>query len=330
MSVRRRYSTPPESARSTTVGSLDRAGIIDSPGTSRPVADGPLIPAQPPGPDTTDGTGVWLCPASVGNRQQPVGKPAITAVMALHNRVGLMDASIEAVLAQDDPDFELLIIDDGSTDGSWESALDWAGRDRRIRTHRVPGRCGISVARNHGLALARGRYLATCDSDDLSHPSRFRLLREYLDEHPEVVGAGGRIRCFTDDPETDGWLPDWHFGLKDGRLPFSFAAGMLRTEAMRAFGGYNSRLPVAEDLDLAYKLATMGRLVELPELVMDYRVHPGNVSGDRRVRERANLRAQLQGLRTMNGRFSLRGYLVLGQSVGRVIASSLPQPPVVG
>lgn len=248
--------------------------------------------------------------------------PGVTAMMALRNRVTLMDDSIRSVLAQDDADLELIIVDDCSTDGSWESAVSWAQRDARIRVERMPVPSGISTVRNTAVELARGRYLATCDSDDLSRPDRFRVLRDYLDGHPAVVGVGGRIRCFTTDPAIDGWFPDWHFGLADGRLPFHFSAGMVRTDAVRTAGGYDPVLPVAEDLDLAYRLAALGGLVELPQVVMDYRVHPGNVSGDLRLRERANLRAQLRGLRSMHGRFSARGYLVLGQSVGRVISTS--------
>lgn len=248
--------------------------------------------------------------------------PAITAMMAVRNRVTLMDESIRSVLAQDDPDLELVIVDDCSDDGSWESAQAWGDRDSRVRALRMSRPSGISAVRNRAVEAARGRYLATCDSDDLSHVDRFRLLRTYLDHHPDVIGVGGRIRCFTTDPATDGWLPDWHFGLADGRLPFHFSAGMLRTDAVREMGGYDPLLPVAEDLDLAYRLATLGKLVEVPDLVLDYRVHPGNVTGDLRVRERANLRAQLRGLRTMHGRFSARGYLVLGQSVGRVVKTS--------
>ncbi len=248
--------------------------------------------------------------------------PTVTAMMALRNRVTLMDESIRSVLSQDDPDFELIIVDDCSTDGSWESAVSWADCDPRIRVERMPAPTGISTVRNTAVELARGRYLATCDSDDLSRPDRFRVLSRYLDSHPAAVGVGGRIRCFTTDPRVDAWLPDWHFGLADGRLPFHFSAGLVRTDAVRVAGGYDPALPVAEDLDLAYRLAALGALVELPHVVMDYRVHPGNVSGDRRLRERANLRAQLRGLRGMRGRFSPRGYLVLGQSVGRVISTS--------
>ncbi len=249
--------------------------------------------------------------------------PAVSAVMAVRNRAHLMDAAISSVLAQDDPDFELIIVDDGSSDRSWVLAQQWARRDPRIWPLRMPRPSGISAVRNRALAVARGEYLATCDSDDLCRPHRFRVLRNYLDARPDAVGAGGGIRCFTDDPDADGWLPDWNFGLRDARIPFPFPASLLRTRAVRRVGGYDETLPVAEDLDLAYRLATIGELAMLPDVVVDYRIHPGNVSAQRRIRERANLRAQLRGLRSMRGRFSPRGYLVLGQSFGRVIASGI-------
>ena len=248
--------------------------------------------------------------------------PAISAIMALHNRVDLMDASIKSILDQDEPDFELIVIDDASSDGSWESAQRWAKSDSRIRLDRFATNRGISAVRNRGVELARGRYLATCDSDDLARPQRFRLQREALDADSGVVGVGGQLWCFVGDPAIDGWLPHWHFGLRDGRQPFSFAGGMLRTEAVRQFG-YDPTLRVAEDLDLAYKLSTVGTFVDLPDIVIDYRIHSGGISSKNRTLEWDNLRAQLRGLRLLNGRFSLRGYLVLGQSLLRATAATL-------
>ena len=117
--------------------------------------------------------------------------PAVTAMMAVRNRVTLMDESIRSVLAQDDPDLELVIVDDCSDDGSWESAQAWGDRDARVRALRMSRPSGISAVRNRAVAAARGHYLATCDSDDLSHVDRFRLLRTYLDHHPDVIGVGG-------------------------------------------------------------------------------------------------------------------------------------------
>ena len=106
---------------------------------------------------------------------------------------------------------------------------------------------------------------------------------------------------FHDRPR-DRWLAAG-LALRTGRR--AFAVPLLGRDAPHRCRAGNGRLrPVAaggRDLDLAYRLATLGKLVEVPDLVLDYRVHPGNVTGDLRVRERANLRAQLRGLRTMHG-----------------------------
>ncbi len=248
--------------------------------------------------------------------------PTISAVMALYNRVNLMDASIRAVLDQDDPDFELIVIDDASTDGSWESAQRWAATDPRIRLDRFANNRGIAAVRNRGIELARGKYLATCDSDDLARPYRFRLQRAVLDTADDVVGVSGMMRAFVDDPNSEGWQLDYHHGLRDGRPPFPLACAMLRADAVRRFG-YDPSLQVAEDLDLAYKLSTVGTFVDLPEVLIDYRIHEGGITSKQRILERDNLRAQLRGLRLYKGNFSPRGYAVLCQSLLRLTMATL-------
>ena len=248
--------------------------------------------------------------------------PTVSAVMALYNRVNLMDASIQAVLDQDDPDFELIVIDDASTDGSWESAQRWAATDSRIRLDRFPINRGIAAVRNRGIELARGKYLATCDSDDLARPYRFRLQRAVLDTADDVVGVSGMVRAFVDDPNSEGWQLDYHYGLRDGRPPFPLACAMLRADTVRRFG-YDSSLQVAEDLDLAYKLSTVGTFVDLPEVLIDYRIHKGGITSKQRTLERDNLRVQLRGLRLYKGKFSPRGYAVLCQSFFRLAMATL-------
>lgn len=239
-------------------------------------------------------------------------------MMPVRNRESLVAESVASVLRQTEPDFELLILDDGSTDGTWQLVSALEGRDDRIRLFRNRTAGGIPAARNQLLAHARGRYLAITDSDDLFDERLFARERALLDADDRLAGVGAAIHVFSDDP-AQGCAPGWHWGLRDGRLPMSFAGSMLRTEAVRAVGGFDPRYPVAEDVRLCYRLAGRGgRFATDPEVLIHYRTHGGSVSaGAARRREWCNLRAQAAGLRELHGRFTPRGYLVIGQSVVR-------------
>jgi glycosyltransferase involved in cell wall biosynthesis len=241
-------------------------------------------------------------------------------MMPVRDRADLLATAVGSVLAQSESDFELIILDDGSTDGSWHVATALAAADERIVLLRNRESAGIPAARNRILAAARGRYLAICDSDDVSRPTRFEAQRARLQQDASLVGVGCRFTTFDGADPDAGSEPGWHWGLRDGREPFLFASGMFRTEAVRAVGGFDTRYALAEDVNLAYRLAAAGgRFAIVDEVLVHYRIHPGGItSQDIALRERKLLRAQLAGLRVLRGRFSPRGYAVLVQTTLRL------------
>jgi len=245
--------------------------------------------------------------------------PNITAVMLVRDRADLLEASARSVLAQAGVELELVILDDGSVDATPEVAERLAARDARVRILTNVRSRGIPAARNQVLAAARGQYLAVCDSDDLLEPTAYAKQSRLLDADDRLGGAGVRLSVFRGDP-ADGAEPDWHWGLRDGRLPFVFSGAMFRTEALREAGGFDERWPIAEDVHLGYRLAGKGwQFATVPEVLVHIRVHDGSISQSRVLqREWYNLRAQCVGLRELRGRFSFRGYAVVCQSVLRV------------
>lgn len=246
--------------------------------------------------------------------------PSITAMMLVRDRAELLGPAARSVLEQTDGDLELVILDDGSVDGSWEVAERLAEGDSRVRLLRNERSVGIPAARNQVLAAARGTWLAVCDSDDLSRPDRFRRQRELLEADDLRVGVGVRISAFESSPAT-GSEPRWHWGLRDGRLPFAFPGAMLRVGSVRDIGGFDTAYPIAEDLQLAYRLAGAGGTFGVvDEVLLDYRIHAGSITAARaRTREWCTLRAQLRGLRELRGRYSARGYAVIAQTVLRLL-----------
>lgn len=251
--------------------------------------------------------------------------PTITAAMLVRDRADLLEPAARSVLEQTESDLELVIVDDGSVDGTWQVCERLAASDDRVVLLRNEQSVGIPAARNQVLAAARGRYLAICDSDDISFGNRFARQRGMLDADQSLAGVGTRFRAFEGNDPARGSEPGWHWGLRDGRLPFLFPTAMLRTRALLDAGGFDEAFALAEDLDLAYRIASRGgSFAIVDEVLVAYRIHPGSITQRRAVaREWHNLRAQVRGWRLLRGRLSLRGYLVIGQSKLRVLLALL-------
>lgn len=258
--------------------------------------------------------------------------PRVTAMMLVRDRADLLAPAARSVLAQTFTDLELVILDDGSHDDTWQVAQELAAADGRVRLLRNEVSTGIPAARNQVLAEARGEYVAICDSDDLSRPDRFARQVALLTIRPQLAAVGARINAFSGDAPADGAEPDWHWGLRDGRLPFAFPSAMLRTEAVREVGGFDETWPIAEDLQLAYRLAAAASLprdavhpfATVDAVLVDYRIHGGSITAGRALlREWCTLRAQIVGLRCLRGRFTPRGYAVVMQSAIRCVLAAV-------
>lgn len=118
----------------------------------------------------------------------------ITVLMPLYNGASYVCQAVESILNQSYRNFEFLIIDDGSTDAGPDIVT--AMRDERIVLLRNPSNVGVAATLNHGLDVARGRYIARMDADDISLPDRLERQVRFMDEHPDVGISGGWVRCF--------------------------------------------------------------------------------------------------------------------------------------
>lgn len=218
--------------------------------------------------------------------------PLVTVVMPAYNARRYVAEAIDSVLAQTLADFEFLIIDDGSTDGTGDILREYAGRDPRIRVINQPN-SGIGAALNRGIEQAQARYIARMDSDDICLPQRFARQVEFLERTPECVLVGSRVLLIDQDGlplfEMDS-VQTTHDRidelLMEARWSIVHPSIMMRADLVRKIGGYNNALVPVEDHDLFLRLAEVGRLANLPEVLLKYRKHPMNsvkVLADRRV-----------------------------------------------
>jgi len=188
--------------------------------------------------------------------------PRVSVLMSVYNNVSSVDESIRSIVAQTFSDWEMILIDDASTDGSADRLLRWQERDGRIRVLRNETNAGLAASLNRALNNASGAYVARMDGDDVAMPHRFARQAAFLDQNPDcaLVSAG----CVLFDEQGE-----WgrRFGLPRPKKrdflwgsQFLHPASMMRREALLAAGGYRvSRDTLrTEDYDLFMRMYALG------------------------------------------------------------------------
>jgi glycosyltransferase involved in cell wall biosynthesis len=211
-----------------------------------------------------------------------VTSPQVSVVLPVYNGAADLAPAIDSILQQSFVDFELIAIDDGSTDGS-AAILDGL-RDPRVRIVHQENR-GLAAALNRGIALARGEYIARQDQDDLALPPRLARQVAFLKADPAcaLVGTRAEIRVGDREPERFHDHPADDAALRFELLfdsPFVHSSVMMRKSAVQAVGGYSTdpaRQP-PEDYELWSRLARGHRLANLRERLTIYRETPAGMS----------------------------------------------------
>jgi glycosyltransferase involved in cell wall biosynthesis len=212
--------------------------------------------------------------------------------MAVYNASAYVREAIASICAQTFRGFDFILIDDGSTDSSLAILREFAARDPRIRLVSRPN-VGLAKTLNEGLELAGGRFIARMDADDVAMPDRFQKQLDYLREHPECVCVGSRVRlidpCGSPLRETDHKLT--HDEINDELLAgigwaIVHPAATMRRDAVVAVGGYREQYNCVEDLDLFLRLSEIGKVANLPDVLLEYRQHFQSVNYTRHEQQR--------------------------------------------
>ncbi len=209
------------------------------------------------------------------------GVPEVSVVVPTHNRSRLLRETLRSVLWQRDADFEVVVIDDGSHDDTVEVLAGLA--DARVRTVRHDTPRGVSVARNHGLAEARGEWVAFCDDDDLWAPDK--LSRQLVAArqaacawvYTGAVNVDLRSRVHGGSPPLNPErllevLPRWN------PLPGGCSNVAARRDCLARLGGFNPDLQILADWELWLRLASIGAPACVRSPLVGYRVHGANMS----------------------------------------------------
>ena len=202
--------------------------------------------------------------------------PALTVLMPVHNGERYLRDAVASILGQTFRDFEFVIVDDGSTDGT--AAILASFDDPRIRVIASPSCEGIARALNRGLAASSAPLVARQDADDLSHPRRLELQLAFLRDHPHVVLLGTQVRLIGHRTALGWWRARTHDGIRFQSMfdnPFIHGSVVFRRDAA---GAYDASLASAEDYDLWSRIAAAHRVANLPQKLVHYRIHPGSTA----------------------------------------------------
>ncbi len=217
-------------------------------------------------------------------------QPSVSVLIAVYNSDRYLATAIESVLQQTFTDFECLLIDDGSTDRSGQILQAYAARDSRLRIFQQSN-CGIAKTRNRLLAEARAEWVAVMDADDVMLPDRLERQVQFLSAHPEVVCVGGaldwidqqgRLIGHLDMPQSDAEIQQLLLG---GISLLHHPCTMVRRSALLQVGGYDETLMASVDLDLWLRLGEVGQLANLPETMLQYRLHSHSVTHAKQLQQ---------------------------------------------
>ena len=207
-----------------------------------------------------------------------MAKPQISVVMPVHNALPFLDASVKSVLEQTLTDFEFVILDDASTDGSTELLREWARRDARIQLHESSERLGLSGSSNAVVAKAKAAIVARMDADDVAHPDRLRRQLNIIESRPDIAVIGSLCNGIDATGRVVRPRDRWRLVRRSCYVPFPHGSAMFRRDAFDAVGGYDEKAVRAEDQDLFARMAAKGCVVTLPDILYSYRYHSRNAT----------------------------------------------------
>lgn len=223
-----------------------------------------------------------------GTEVAEADRPRVSVFLPCRNEEAHLPACIDSLAAQTLEAFEVVAVDDGSTDGTRELLDAWARRDGRVRVLEGDGR-GVAAAAERAAGAARAPLLARMDGDDVAHPERLERQAAFLDRRPELAACGAGVEYFPDEAVGSGYrrYERWLNGLREpGDLardllvecPVASPTLMIRRSVLRGLGGHRD-MGWPEDYDLVLRLYRAGmRAANLPRVLHRWRLHGNNLS----------------------------------------------------
>lgn len=209
-----------------------------------------------------------------------IKKPLVSVLMPAFNAEDYISDSIESIIKQSFTDFELIILDDASTDQTYLIAKKYSEKDKRIRVLKNEINLNIAESRNKLLDVAEGKYVAWQDADDISLPDRLELQVHYLEKLKDVGMIGGFLQFITGN-KNEGIRK---YSEKDEDIrkkiffysPVAQPVAMIRKEAFVLAGKYGKNLSPAEDIDMSFRIGERWKFFNIQKVLLNYRNYSGS------------------------------------------------------
>ena len=198
--------------------------------------------------------------------------PRVSVVMPVHNALPYLDAAVESILCQTFDDFEFVILDDASTDGSTGRLRQWASRDARIRLLEAKRNLGPARSSDRVARAASSPIVARMDADDISYPQRLADQLGVLDRHPDVGVVGGLFDIIDPTGRIVRGPELWRLRQPASVPPFGNGPLAYRSEIFDRVGGYREACEFWEDNDLILRMAAVTRIMVLPYSIYQVRL----------------------------------------------------------
>ncbi len=198
-------------------------------------------------------------------------RPRLSVVMPVRDLAPFVEDSIRSVLRQSFADFEFVILDDGSTDGTSDILRRWQARDSRIRLIRVSEPLGPAASSNRVVAHAKGEIVARMDGDDIAHPDRLRLQLDALRADPGACLVGTLWEAIDEKGRRVRPRDRSRLVHASPFAPFAHGSIMFRRAAFEQAGRYRAQADFWEDLDLYRRMTRFGSLIVIPRVLYQHR-----------------------------------------------------------
>lgn len=217
-----------------------------------------------------------------------VGSPAISLLIPVRDGERFLSLTLESLSSQTFSDFEIVVVDDGSRDGTLQILAEWAAREPRLRVFPRP-RLGLAASLNYAASVARAPFLARLDADDIALPERLARLYAEMQKRPQVGLLGSSVELIDGHGRIVGAIrphlthSELVAFLREGCCLVQSSV-IMRREAFDLAGGYRKGLNLAEDYDLWARMAEIAEIAAVPETLVRYRVHGASTTARSPVR----------------------------------------------
>lgn len=233
--------------------------------------------------------------------------PKASVLLPVYNAQLYLETAITSVLNQTFNEFELLLLNDGSTDSSEDIIDDFCKKDSRCKKLSWSN-SGLIYTLNRGISASNSEFIIRMDADDICHPERFQKQWDFLKNNPNCVAVGSRVLLIdhADLPIMEFSGIQGHDTIDSMHLEgiggaIAHPSAMIRKAAMLSVGGYRSTFKHAEDIDLFLRLAEVGKLENLPQVLLSYRQHAESIGYSKRLEQYNSAMAAVSSARERRG-----------------------------